>query len=88
MVGSAAGVVTGRAVAVGRADEASIAGLDLAGAVAVATRDDRRFGDKLETVSGRGRGRAHRREPRVGILQRESRRRGFDTRGVGWRGAR
>ena len=54
LVGSPGGSASGRAVYVGTADEASVAGLDLAGAVAVADRDQRTFRDKLVTVREAG----------------------------------
>jgi aminopeptidase YwaD len=54
LTGSSAGVVAGRAVFVGTADAASIEGLDLEGAIAVALRDQRRFDDKMTTVRDAG----------------------------------
>lgn len=54
LVGSPGGTASGRAVYVGTADSASVTGLDLAGAVAIADRDQRTFRDKLSTVRNAG----------------------------------
>lgn len=54
LVGSPGGTASGRVIYVGTADEASVAGLDLTGAIAVADRDRRTFRDKLITVRDAG----------------------------------